>query len=419
MNKKWVLALTLLFPTLGSCSALDFTTHEISTAEDFFAMKDGRNYQLVADIDLQGQAFTPVKVKSFDGGGFVIHNFTIRESPKDEYYGLFKEAKTVSNLEIYDFQLSISANESYITVGGICGTVHDKAENLFVHDGTINVNSTYRSNLASHAYCGGVIGDLRGPGNHLRAENLRITMNSVTGGFVGGILGTGNNVELDDSSSSRNSLVCNASGASVAGVSGFGPGVSLYRVTSQDNTLVATDKGKNGSYAYGVSSSLSKSKIVASRGNSMKAMNCYGIAGSAIDSNEILSAENIFQGSKENSGLAGTMGEIQNAMSLSHSFSGAESEYGMCESVQSYVQKLAVDDVDARTDVFSAEANDLYLDRCVCGSNVEGPNCNRLEILSYVDFLSLIDSFELDPEVWEKDENTGSYRLAIEMEENK
>jgi len=190
-------------------SEVDYENYDnISTIEDLKNMSMYQSYQLVNDIDLQGQEWTPIgSFESpfrghFNGNGYTISNFTITESHTG-YYGLFGYLEgDVEELNIRDFTIDIEDN-FMISVGGLAGVSYGSIVNVSV-EGDILVQSD-----AGNVYVGLLTGQaLSNLQTVIKAGEFvpneiydnrvsgSINLNSTQIDYVGGLVGKTHNVRV-------------------------------------------------------------------------------------------------------------------------------------------------------------------------------------------------------------------------------
>lgn len=130
---KWLLAVLLVL-LLGGCASRERV--EIHTAEELLQMAEngraGNHYVLMADIDLEGRQWEPVKKfkGQLDGNGKTVSNVTICNSV-DGNLGLFATLNgTVKNLHLENVTLTADGDTQY--AGLLAGTNRGVIENCTV-----------------------------------------------------------------------------------------------------------------------------------------------------------------------------------------------------------------------------------------------------------------------------------------------
>lgn len=191
----------------------------ISTATQFLNFAKSYNalvkttefsyYTLGADIDLEGQSFSPIGSQSvpfygsFDGKKHSIKGVSITNfSKSNDSYGVFAYADSSSIVDLsisVDYDFSSMGASSYIYVGGLLGMGYNTViENVMV-SGNIELSSAQNSNSA--LVVGGIAGLLQagdnyyvGLSNSLAALDITCDMsdsadtNNLVGGLVGSII---------------------------------------------------------------------------------------------------------------------------------------------------------------------------------------------------------------------------------------
>ena len=119
---------------------------KIQSADDLRSMQANGNYQLAADIDLNGAAWTPMDNFSgiLDGGGHTISNFTLAaaQSGNQGFFGTIAAGGAVENLHLRNVVLTVS--ESAENAGLLAGTNNGTIRNCTV-SGTITAGSSTAS----------------------------------------------------------------------------------------------------------------------------------------------------------------------------------------------------------------------------------------------------------------------------------
>jgi hypothetical protein len=181
---------------------------EISTLEQLKEMEVNQSYQLIADIDLAGEEWTPIGdidqpfLGNFNGNGHTISNLTITESHMG-FYGLFGYLKgDVENLKISNFLIQVEDN-FVINAGALAGMALGTIKNVHV-DGNIQVGAD-----GFNVYAGLLVGNQHTlPQNAVVSNEFTpniISLNSAKGSlvvdeaafaYVGGLLGKSHNSQV-------------------------------------------------------------------------------------------------------------------------------------------------------------------------------------------------------------------------------
>lgn len=144
-------------------------------------------YVVVKSIDLNGLEWEPINkfYGSFDGNGYVVTNFIIKEISQQTYAGLFgMNYGEIKNLGVTDFTIDVTS-PSRMDVGGLCGHNVEGTVTDCYAIGTVKATTTSKENV----YVGGLCGYNQGvmPGCHAVAD---VTIqddyvNAVIGGLCG------------------------------------------------------------------------------------------------------------------------------------------------------------------------------------------------------------------------------------------
>lgn len=181
-------------------SPLSTATNEITTAEQFLAMRDNRsgNYVLKNDIDFTGVEFTSPFTSSFsgtfDGGGFALSNIAITKV--NSYTGVFGyvSSGTISNLVLDGVTIGTAQEPLMMAtssrVGILAGYISSTSatiENITIRNSTIN----YEMSSTVQAYVGAIAGENRGDILNITIENTAVGLLAKSHGIVkmGGAVG--------------------------------------------------------------------------------------------------------------------------------------------------------------------------------------------------------------------------------------
>jgi hypothetical protein len=219
MKKLWMALLILPIFLLTGCNFLpqdNETTLEvdldnyfqIETVDQLKEMAMNQSYQLMNDLDLNGEEWVPIGgfsdpyMGNFNGNGYTISNFTITENHMG-FNGLFGYVEgDIENLNLSDFTIDIE-DDFMMNVGGLAGVTYGSVDNVIVN-GDISVQSDY-GNIYAGLLVGQAMTDLQDViVNDQFLPNL-ITNNSVGGSlevvasqinYIGGLIGKAHNVEI-------------------------------------------------------------------------------------------------------------------------------------------------------------------------------------------------------------------------------
>ena len=285
----WMMSGTPMLQRLRVAAERSFIP--IHTAEDLYNMGNnvGRNYRLMADIDLSGISWTPVGTRThpfvgvLDGNGRTIHNLNINAQDNAGLFGVNRGI--IANLDMH----GVTANTSHVHVGSLAGVSYGHisnitATNVLIHgsarvsgligqnDGNITDAEVYNIEIRGS---GGAIGGLVGTNNGRIERTLAHGGFGVTGGnTIGGLVGDNNGIIAYSSamdmaevrsigigtagglvgsngrtisliSNSRSVNIANLSGSrnvgGLVGSNGSGSGGTIYRSYST-NDVHATDR---------------------------------------------------------------------------------------------------------------------------------------------------------------------------------
>lgn len=424
MNKKafFSLACGLGALLLQSCDMADLAVivHDISTAEEFFGMSANKKYRLTADIDLQGQAWTPIKIADLDGNGHSIRNFRVAEtvehgkmSPINVDYGFFTSANSIHDVTFSDFAMNIQALDADLTFGAVAGNVN-KMFDVTVENGTIAIVSTKYDVMAS--CCVGFASDYL---SGITVRNVSLTASGNESVSASGILSTsiGLGKYSEDLLSENNNITAQGYGASAYGIGWSVKYESNTGIVSCNNTIVAASKRASLSeYAAGVGNVIG-SQAVVSRGNTVEAKSVSGIGG-CDDSTDLLSIGNklISNGTDEDyaCGVSKSIDGCKRIMSIDNAFEGEAVSYGISETFESPINGAVSKGMSASGDLFCEKADSsTYFRDCYIGPDSDGPNVNEIPSIDLVGYRSLIDTLSLNPEIWKIGED-GEYALTVE-----
>ncbi len=211
-----IMLLSVLF--LGGCNFLpDLETEvididyinflEISTVEELKSIEMNQSYQLIQDIDLNGEEWVPLGTLNtpylghFKGNGFTISNFVITEN-NNGFNGLFGYVKgDIENLNITGFNISIE-DDFVINAGGLAGMSLGSVNNVSV-SGNISVSAN-----GFNVYVGLLVGNQHKLAqetivlnefkpnqvyNNVATGHITVTQSELA--YVGGLLGKSHNTQ--------------------------------------------------------------------------------------------------------------------------------------------------------------------------------------------------------------------------------
>jgi hypothetical protein len=181
-------------------SPLSTATNEITTAEEFLAMRDNRsgNYVLMNDIDFTDVEFTSPFTSSFsgtfDGGGFTLSNITFTKI--NSYTGVFGyiSSGTVSNLILDGVTIGtpeeplLMATSSRVGIfAGYVSSTSASIENITIRNSSIN----YEMSSKVQAYAGAIVGENCGDILNVTIEDTSVQLLAKSHGIVklGGAVG--------------------------------------------------------------------------------------------------------------------------------------------------------------------------------------------------------------------------------------
>lgn len=261
---------------------------QISNKEEFKNIELDKNYELVANIDFQGEEITPIGNEKnpfrgiFNGNGYTISNFKIKN---DSNYALFSYITgEINNLTI-DAQLTINVEKaSYISLLA-AHTYNAKIDNCYVK-GSINITSTSEK---EPIIVGGLVGYNEASEIKNSISSVSIKINSLASAFAGGLVGYNGGGKVFDSkiyssyakNSSINVSVTNIRASSYAGgVVGYNFGL-IDKCFSHNQEIVARVNDYYG-FAAGV----------VADNNGGRVSNCFGASNVSV----ISESGNTFRG---------------------------------------------------------------------------------------------------------------------------
>jgi hypothetical protein len=173
---------------------------EITTPEQFLAMKDNRSgtYVLKNDLDFTDIEFTSPFTSSFsgtfDGDGFTLRNITFTKV--NSYTGVFGyiASGTVKNLTLENVSIGTAEEPLLMATSSRVGILagYISSTSAVIEDITItNSSINYSSSSTVQAYVGAIAGENRGSVTGVTIENTTIALTGTSHGKikVGGAVG--------------------------------------------------------------------------------------------------------------------------------------------------------------------------------------------------------------------------------------
>ncbi len=120
------------------------------------AVFNDKYYVVVKSIDLNGLEWDPINkfYGSFDGNGYVVTNFIIKEISQQTYAGLFgMNYGEIKNLGVTDFTIDVTS-PSRVDVGGLCGHNMEGTVTDCYAIGTVKATTTSKENVYVGGLCG-------------------------------------------------------------------------------------------------------------------------------------------------------------------------------------------------------------------------------------------------------------------------
>ncbi len=420
-----VFCMIMMITCFSACSSLESPSIEeytaVTTEEELYAMQSGGFYRLENDIDLHGNSWQTKNLGGFDGGGHTISNCIVTGSGffGDIEYKLSNvkfdsisviggvsiavgdRVGEVQGVTIQNCTLTVTESEyDYFWVGSVAGCVQSSAgrsgniTNCHVKETTIIC-----AQLNGLSYIGGLVGNSFGAGKIMNcsASNVEITANCPNYGrsdnfYVGGLFGVVNNEPISNCMSSNITIDVNSKSVNVGGIVGKidGKEETITQSVAENNIISVTAE----SYVrigglFGVSEIAVENCYA--QGNTLECASkisdsCYigGLGATAINYiTSCYSANNRLIGnvSDEDCFVAGFSPNIREAVRYcavyENSISGANS------------------------DEFSFKSSMLF--NCYITDTAETENCNKLDMLSSVDWYSpstISERLNLDEAVW-------------------
>ena len=144
--------------------ALFKTAMPIYTAADLRNMANNPSgrYYLANDIDLEGEAWTPIGTfyGTLDGEGHKICNFSMANMAGGNYGFIKTNQGTVKNVTFSDFVVTMSNGNVGAKYGTIAAVNQGKIENCQTVDGALALTASYSSDDGTmHSYYGGIVGE--------------------------------------------------------------------------------------------------------------------------------------------------------------------------------------------------------------------------------------------------------------------
>ena len=216
-------------------------------------------YILMADIDMAGEAFTPIGIDAnsaftgiFEGNDHTITNLTIESS--NQYVGMFGYVKagTVQNLKLESVNITNSLTKVSGYTGGVVGYSTGIINNIEIISGKVTGPLE-----DSQVYTGGITGYNTG-------EIANVKNNSeVTGVYVGGIVGysTGTITEAENTGTIKGTL--DASVSFAGGIVGCEYGsTTITKVKNVGTVKGSTSGGIAGITEVGITEAINTGTII-------------------------------------------------------------------------------------------------------------------------------------------------------------
>lgn len=258
MKKLWMALLILPILLLTGCNFLPnevATTLEvdldnyynITSVDELKEMTMNQSYQLMNDLDLAGEEWTPIGAfdapyqGNFNGNGYTISNFTITENHLG-FNGLFGYVEgDIENLNVTQFMIDID-DDFLINVGGLAGVSYGSISQVNV-DGDIFVKSDF-GNIYAGLLVGQAMTELQGAVVDNALSPNTLSMNEVAGdlsitatqiSYIGGLVGKSHNVLIDNNK--VNDILLDIDGGSSVFLGGLVGHVFLYDFETMEPSL--------------------------------------------------------------------------------------------------------------------------------------------------------------------------------------
>jgi hypothetical protein len=179
---------------------LSTATNEITTTDEFLAMKDNRSgtYVLKNDLDFTDVEFTSPFTSSFsgsfDGGGFALRNITFTKV--NSYTGVFGyiASGTVKNLTLDNVSIGTAEEPLLMATSSRVGILagYISSTSAVIEDITItNSSINYSSSSTVQAYVGAIAGENRGSVTGVSIVDTTVSLTGTSHGKikVGGAVG--------------------------------------------------------------------------------------------------------------------------------------------------------------------------------------------------------------------------------------
>lgn len=200
------------FPTSdqATTSVVDLVNfYSITSVDELKEMEMHQSYQLMNDLDLNGEEWIPIGgfdapfMGNFNGNGYTISNFTITENHLG-FNGLFGYVEgNIENLTVNQFVINIE-DDFLMNVGGLAGVTYGSVKDVFV-EGSIFVKSDF-GNIYSGLLVGQAMTDLQDAVVEDELSPNSLKDNQVDGAltvvgtqivYIGGLVGKSHNVAIE------------------------------------------------------------------------------------------------------------------------------------------------------------------------------------------------------------------------------
>ncbi|MCH5164261.1 MAG: hypothetical protein J1F36_04515 [Clostridiales bacterium] len=435
--------------------------HDISTQEELYAMEKGKSYRLTADIDLEGNYWTPKKVKAFDGNGHTIRNCTINEM-YDPYVGtttsssyststaFFSEVEYLENVTFENiivmatdaskiaivvaegrrsspFQrksggfkniaikgCSITGNAGYsgVNIGLLCARGYtDIIDECLIDNCTIRCNVTNGGNFKIGGLCGTCSYEIEITNNTIQNCNIEIISPDVYGILnVGGIVGhysttLQHGFSLSNCLAKNNTFKIEANSNSdratrIGGIIGYSGEADGYNGGNiKTNGIVSQCASIGNTFEVAVANNYSLGGIVGRNDGQIE--NCLS------DNNNFVATSNYSSVTANLGGLCGvSYNTIKNSISQNceiRGTSGSGNEVntaGFIGSSEASIAYCAVNNnvvSGGNSDIFTSKSNMVF--NCYVRGRQIPSNINNIPILED-EWNSILTKLALDTTIW-------------------
>lgn len=227
---KKIIALTvwvfILVALLTGCDNSDKTKEDyeyidISTVEELYAMETEQCYTLQNDIDLKGREWYPLSVKGFNGNGFTVSNFVIKDNSDCKDIAFFLDCSWLENVTFDNAKVAVANKYRFVSVA--VAQIYSKnnysetlAENITVKNSSITAPKAEYSSFV----CG------IAPSN---IKNCKVMDSKIVAGYLGVICATGG-VEIENCS--VNNIECKGRGGGICASADRNCKITKCRVTN-------------------------------------------------------------------------------------------------------------------------------------------------------------------------------------------